>query len=98
MSEADKMFDELGYDKSDNHPEEDEPHLLAGWTTQDERVIEYSSRNGTHGLCTHKFIHFHCFSRDVICHARLGSRLTVVPLSVNELKAICKKCEELRWI
>ena len=38
---ADELFDDLGYKKYDNHPEDDYPYKLYTWTTQDARRLYY---------------------------------------------------------
>ena len=104
MSEADKLFKELGYKKYDNHPEEEkeEPNK---WTSQDCRVIEYTQQATIKGMLYTLFIRFHIEGKVVEIGAserregyrELGRYRNPI-LNMQELKAINKKCEELGWI
>ena len=73
MSEADKMFEELGYRK-----------------IQVERNsivyinIKYNEK-----------IEFDLDYKQIICETNIG---TSFPLTMQELQAINKKCEELGWL
>lgn len=98
MSEADKLFEELGYKKYDNHPEEDYPIEPNMWTTQDERVIEYTQKGIVKGACAREIISFYPKGKNVVCSAYIENRATIVPISMQELKAINLKCKELGWI
>lgn len=99
MKTADEMFKELEYEKYDNHPEEDFPPEPNTWTTQDERVIEYVQTGEVRGTPAKEIIAFYLSrGRNVVCSAYIGNRPTVVPLSMQELQAINKKCQELGWI
>ena len=96
---ADELFEELGYEKYDNHPEQDFPPEPNMFTTQDVRRLYYEQtgvlENGMKGL---EHIEFDLIKRNVVCWARINGRFTIVPLSIKELQAINKKCEELGWI
>ena len=104
MSAADKMFEELGYEKFDNHPPEEkiEPNK---WTTQDCRVIEYMQKGTIKGIYYTLFIRFHIEGKRVEIGAserregyREISRYRNPIFNAKELQAINKKCEELKWI
>lgn len=96
MSKADEMFKELGYEKFDNHPEEDEEVRDHMWTTQDERTIEYIQKGEVRGHYAREIISFHPRTKNIICCAFIGDRGTIVPLSMQELQAINEKVKELR--
>ncbi len=96
---ADEMFEEINYKKYDNHPEADQPLQPNMWTTQDCRVIEYTSKGIINGKECIERISFDVLSERVICEAFVnGRRIGVVPFSADEIKAINKKCKELGWI
>ena len=104
MSEADEMFEKLGYKKFDNHPEVEktEPNK---WTTQDRRVIEYKQEETIKGIFYTSFIRFHIEGK-VIEIGASGKRESYGEMSkyinpilnIEELQAINKKCKELGWI
>lgn len=103
MSEADKMFEELGYKKFDNHPPEEKIESNK-WVTQDCRVIEYTQSATIKGIFYTLFIRFHIVGERVEIGAserrdgyREMSRYRNPILNSQELKAINKKCEELGW-
>ena len=98
MKTADEMFKELDYKKYDNHPEEDYPPEPNTWTTQDERVIEYTQTGEVNGMPAREVIKFYPMRKNVIVSAVVGIRPTIVPLSIEEIQAIYKKCEELRYL
>lgn len=96
---ADEIFEELGYVKYDNHPEQDfppEPHMF---TTQDVRRLYYEQkgtlRTGVEGL---EHIEFDLIKKNVVCWAKINNRFVLVPLSMQELQAINKKVEELHMV
>ena len=101
---ADKMFEELGYKKFDNHPEEEkeEPNK---WTTQDCRLIEYTQQETIKGIFYTLFIRFHIEGKVVEIGAserregykELGRHRNPI-LNMEELKVINLKCNELGWI
>lgn len=95
---ADEMFEELGYEKYDNHPEEDYPPEPNMWTTQDERLIKYTQKGEVRGQYAREVICFYPKAKNVVCSAFIGNKATVVPLSIQELQAINKKCQELGWL
>lgn len=104
MSEADKLFEELGYEKFDNHPEgeKEEPNK---WTTQDCRVIEYTQKGTINGVFITLFIRFHIEGKIFEIGAserregyRELARYRNPILNMQELKAINLKCKELGWI
>lgn len=96
---ADELFEELGYKKYDNHPEEDFPSEPNTFSTQDVRRLYYEQKGtlriGVEGL---EHIEFDLIKKNVVCWARINGRFTIVPLSIKELQAISKKCQELRWV
>lgn len=104
MSETDKLFEELGYKKYDNHPEEakEEPNK---WTTQDCRVIEYTQQATIKGMFYTLFIRFHIEGKVVEIGAseivegykELGRYRNPI-LNMQELQAINMKCKELGWL
>lgn len=101
---ADEMFDELGYEKYDNHPEEEKPEVNK-WTTQDCRVIEYKQSETTRGELYTLYIRFHIVGERIEIGANKRPQeirtmsLKVNPiLNIKELQAINKKCQELGWL
>ena len=103
-SEADKLFEELGYKKFDNHPEgeKEEPNK---WITQDCRVIEYTQKGTINGVFITLFIRFHIEGKVVEIGAserregyRELYRYRNPILNMQEIKAIYLKCKELGWI
>ncbi len=50
------------------------------------------------GISAIEHIEFDLKRRNVICYATLDGKYTVVPLCMQELQAINKKCEELGWL
>ena len=94
---ADEMFEELRYEKYDNHPEDDLPPKPNMFSTQDVRHLYYEQRGILkNGLKAIEHIEFELQYRNVVCWAKLDEKLTVVPLGMQELQAINKKCKELR--
>lgn len=91
------MFEELRYEKYDNHPEDDLPPKPNMFTTQDVRRLYYEQtgvlESGMKGL---EHIEFDLIKRNVVCWAKINDRFVLVPLSMQELQAINKKCKELR--
>ena len=108
MSKADKMFEELGYKKFDNHPEEEkeEPNKwTTQWTTQDCRVIEYRQTETIRGMFYTLFIRFHIEGKIVEIGAserregyREMGRYRNPIFNMQELQAINEKCKEMGWI
>ena len=96
---ADELFEELGYEKYDNHPEQDFPPEPNMFTTQDVRRLYYEQtgvlENGMKGL---EHIEFDLIKKNVVCWARINDRFVLVPLSMQELQAINKKVLELGWL
>lgn len=94
---ADEMFEELRYEKYDNHPEDDLPPEPNMFTTQDVRRLYYEQtgvlESGMKGL---EHIEFDLIKRNVVCWAKINDRFVLVPLSMQELQAINKKVRELR--
>ena len=101
---ADQMFEELGYIKFDNHPEEDEENINPNmWVTQDCRIIEYKQEATIKGMFYVLFIRFHIVGKRVEIGAserpetsKEMARYRSPILSKQELQAINKKVEELR--
>lgn len=102
--DADKLFEELGYTKSDNHPEEGEVEV-SKWTTQDCRVIEYSQSQTIDGIYYTMYIRFHFNGQRVEIGANerraeyreLGRQRNPI-LNYKEISAIMLKLEELGWM
>lgn len=102
---ADEMFEELGYKKYDNHPEEDENPEGNKWTTQDCRIIEYKQSEMIKGELYTLFIRFHITGKRVEIGAdkkpkeirTMSLRLNPI-LNSKELQAINKKCQEMGWV
>ena len=96
---ADELFEELKYEKYDNHPEQDFPTEHDTFSTQDVRRLYYEQR-GTlkNGMEALEHIEFDLIPKNVVCWAKINERFTVVPLGMQELQAINKKVEELGWI
>ena len=94
---SDEMFEELRYEKYDNHPEDDLPPKPNMFSTQDVRRLYYEQRGILkNGLKAIEHIEFELQDRNVVCWAKVDEKLTVVPLGMQELQAINKKCKELR--
>lgn len=82
MSEADKMFEELGYRKIDK---KELKHI---------RYTADCANNTTENIWFHKVFHkieIYFYSKDDKCEM-------TKPLSMQELQAINKKCYELGWL
>ena len=101
---ADEMFEELGYEKYDNHPEEEKPEVNK-WTTQDCRVIEYKQSETIRGELYTLYIRFHVVGERIEIGAdKRPQEIRTMSLKVNpilnikELQAINKKVEELGWM
>ena len=106
MSEADKLFEELGYKKFDNHPEEDEQKIEPNkWITQDCRVIEYTQSDTINGEFYTLYIRFHMQGKRVEIGANkapkeirtMSLRLPAV-FDAKEIEAINEKIKELGWL
>lgn len=99
MKTADEMFEDLEYEKYDNHPEQDFPPEPNMFSTQDVRRLYYEQR-GTlkNGMEALEHIEFDLIEKNVVCYAKINGRFTVVPLGMQELQAIKKKVEEMDWI
>ena len=100
---SDELFEELGYEKYDNHPPE-ESLVPNKWTTQDCRVIEYSQKEIIDGVLYNMFIRFHIEGQRVEVGAserREGykemCRYRNPIFNTKEIKAIQKFCEENDW-
>ena len=105
MKTADELFEELGYEKYDNHPEETEKLETNKWTTQDCRVIEYKQSEVIRGELYELFIRFHIVGEKIeIGAGKRPQEIRTMSLKLNpilnlrELEAINKKCQELGWI
>ena len=101
---ADEMFKELGYEKFDNHPEDEELNLNK-WTTQDCRVVEYSQKGTINGMFYTLFIRFHINGKIVEvgaserpANSKQMARYRNPILNSKELQAINEKCKELGWL
>mgnify|MGYP004631424619 CR=1 FL=1 len=101
---ADEMFKKLGYEKYDNHPEEEEKTEANKWTTQDCRIIEYKQSEMIKGELYTLYIRFHIVGERIEIGAdKRPQEIRIIPLKLNpmlnskELQAINKKVEELGW-
>lgn len=101
---ADELFEELGYVKYDNHPEEDEKLEVNKWVTQDCRVIEYKQSATINGEFYTLYIRFHTVGKRVEIGAnKRPKEIRTMSLKLNpilnskEIQAINKKVEELGW-
>lgn len=82
MSEADKLFEELGYEKIDNNKIK---HI---------RFIRQANKTTKENIDFHKiFKKVEAYFYDFEDHQEL-----IKPISLEELKAINLKCKELGWI
>lgn len=81
MSEADKMFEELGYEKKDF------TEFIK--YTKDSEIIYYENRNIIFYLKGYKV---------GACYDDEEDFFPKINLTMQELKAINKKCEELEWL
>lgn len=104
MSKADKLFEELGYKKIDNHPDEEKENF-GKWTTQDCRVIEYIQIATIRGKFYTLFIRFHIEGKRVECggsekaeNSKEFARYRNPIFNAAELQAINEKCKELGWL
>lgn len=91
--EARYMFEELGYKRYENHPEEE---LKSGmFTTQDNPYIEYTNENDQ----AIERITFDLWSKNVWFTGYRKDLKHQVPCPINlkELQAINKQIEELGW-
>lgn len=90
---ADKMFEELGYKKYEHNIE---PCGNNEWITQDEPYIEYTQENET----AKETITFKTYGKNVWFggYRKDLKHIVPCPISMQELKAINKKVEELGWI
>lgn len=102
---ADELFQELGYEKYDNHPEDDEKPEENKWVTQDCRVIEYKQSETIKGELYELFIRFHMVGKRIeIGAGKRPQEIRTMSLKLNpvlngkELLAINKKCQELGWL
>ena len=94
---ADEMFEELRYEKYDNHPEDDLPPKPNMFSTQDVRRLYYEQRGILkNGLKAIEHIEFDLIKRNVVCWVKINDRFVLVPLIMQELQAINKKVRELR--
>lgn len=98
MKTADELFFEMGYIKYDNHPEHDLPPEPNMFSTQDIRQLYYEQRGIVKGMPVVQHIEFDLIKKVVVCYVMINAIYTVVPLNMQELQAINKKCEELKWI
>ena len=104
MSKADDMFKELGYEKFDNYPDDEDVNDNK-WTTQDCRVIEYTQKGTINGIFYTLFIRFHINGKRVEIGAnerptdsRQMARYRNPIFNSQELQAIYEKCKELGWL
>lgn len=100
---ADEMFEELGYKKYDNHPDDEQKNNK--WITQDCRIIEYKQSEMIKEELYTLFIRFHINGQRIeIGAGKRPKEIRTMSLKLNsilntqEIQAINKKCEELGWI
>ena len=107
MKTADEMFRDLGYTKSDNHPEFDEDNDDKNmFVTQDWRQIRYLAQEiiGGRKYWQEFSFEFYPNSPRITCRGGTGDfipnycSIPAIPLSPKEAQAIYKKCEELGWL
>ena len=100
-SEADKMFEELGYKKIENHQEK-EPPKENEWTTQDNPYIEYLGEIDKNEVHYSMFIEFMTDCQKIQlggCETGKNYQVFRNPiLNLEELQAINQKCKELGWL
>lgn len=105
MSEADKLFEELGYEKYEHNIFAE---TLKGedWVTQDESYIKYLDIkviNGTYYLMfimfmmNNKRVQIGGYEKGISYYGKRYEMLRNPILNLQELKAIQMKCKELGW-
>lgn len=106
MSEADKIFEEIGYKKHE-HNIFKEPPKEHEWITQDEPYIEYSDGKTINGTFYSMFIMFMINSKKIQIggyekgmtpYGKYYERMRNPILNMQEIKAISLKVGELGWI
>ena len=93
MSNADRMFKKLGYEKYENHPISEKQN--GGFTTQDAPYICYRAKSDTaieeiRFTLWNKNIWFSGYIKDI-------GLSTPCPINMKELEAISMKTIELGW-
>ena len=90
---ADEMFKSMGYKQIKHNVE---PIGNNEWVTQDEPYISYTQEDGT----AIEEIKFSFYGENVWFkgYRKDWGRLVPCPITMKELQAINKKCEELGWI
>lgn len=105
MSEADKIFEEIGYKKHE-HNIFKEPPKEHEWITQDEPYIEYSDEKVINGTYYSMFIMFMMnaklvqiggYEKGTTPYGKKYDRMRNPILNVQEIKAINLKVGELGW-
>lgn len=105
MSEADKIFEEIGYKKHE-HNIFKEPPKEHEWITQDEPYIEYSDEKVINGTYYSMFIMFMMnaklvqiggYEKGTTPYGKKYERMRNPILNMQEIKAINLKVGELGW-
>jgi len=105
MSEADKIFEEIGYKKHE-HNIFKEPPKEHEWITQDEPYIEYSDEkiiNGTYYsmfimfMMNAKLVQIGGYEKGTTPYGKKYERMRNPILNMQEIKAINLKVGELGW-
>lgn len=105
MSEADKIFEEIGYKKHE-HNIFKEPPKKHEWITQDEPYIEYSDEKVINGTYYSMFIMFMMnaklvqiggYEKGTTPYGKKYERMRNPILNMQEIKAINLKVGELGW-
>lgn len=108
MSEADRIFEKLGYKKHEHNifKEGEEPKANE-WITQDEPYIEYSDEKVINGVYYSMFIMFMMnakriqiggYEKGTTPYGKHYERMRNPILNTLELAAISIKVDELGWI
>lgn len=105
MSEADKIFEEIGYKKHE-HNIFKEPPKEHEWITQDEPYIKYSDEKVINGTYYSMFIMFMMnaklvqiggYEKGTTPYGKKYERMRNPILNMQEIKAINLKVGELGW-
>lgn len=106
MSEADRIFEEIGYKKHEHNIFKESPKEHE-WITQDEPYIEYSDGKTINGVFYSMFIMFMINSKKIQIggyekgttpYGKKYERMRNPILNMQEIKAISLKVGELGWM
>ena len=108
MSEADKIFEEIGYKKHEHNifKEGEEPKANE-WITQDEPYIEYLDEKVINGTYYSMFIMFMInvkriqiggYEKGTTPYGKHDERMRNPILNIKEVQAISLKVGELGWM